>query len=35
MINHFSNGASYLLQGFRLLKQPRILPFVIIPLLLN
>ena len=35
MINNFGNGASYLLQGFRLLKQPRILPFVIIPLLLN
>ena len=35
MINNFGNGAGYLLQGFRLLKQPRILPFVIIPLLLN
>jgi CysZ protein len=35
MINNFGNGASYLLEGFRLLKQPRILPFVIIPLLLN
>ena len=35
MINNFGNGAGFLLQGFRLLKQPRILPFVIIPLLLN
>ena len=35
MMNNFSTGAGYLFKGFKLLKQPRILPFVIIPLALN
>ncbi len=35
MTNNFSNGASYLLKGFRLLKRPRVLPLVLIPVLLN
>lgn len=34
-MNQFSNGAGYFLKGLKLLKQPRILPFVIIPLILN
>ena len=35
MMNNFSIGAGYLFKGFKLLKEPRILPFVIIPLVLN
>lgn len=35
MSGSFSSGAGYLFEGFALLKRPRILPFVIIPLLLN
>ncbi len=34
-MNNFSTGAGYLFKGFKLLKEPRILPFVIIPLALN
>lgn len=35
MMNDFSNGAAYLFKGFELLKQSRILPFVIAPVLIN
>ena len=34
-MNQFVNGASYLLSGTRLLTHKRILPFVIIPIILN
>jgi len=35
MANNFIRGAGYLWQGFRLLMHPSVIPFVILPILLN
>jgi len=35
MIKEFTRGASYVLRGFKLIRTPRILRFVLIPLLVN
>ncbi len=35
MISRFGAGAAYLLQGFNLLKHPKILPFVVFPIAIN
>lgn len=35
MTNDISTGAKYLLSGFKLIRRPRILPFVIVPILIN